>query len=118
MTSRHYSALDQLLAKADNALRTLTPGVTTGDRPTPGSGGDMAHTAKRHTAGLMRTHDTGEVSAEALYQRQAATANLLNVGHAMEEAAREEEDHLAWCEERLRELDSAPSKLHPIFYAL
>src|SRR5699024_5602282 len=118
MTSRHYSALDQLLAKADNALRTLTPGVTTGDRPTPCPIGDIAHNAKRHTAGLMRINHTGEVCAQALYQGQAATAKLPNVRHAMEEAAREEEDHLAWCEERLRELDSAPSKLNPIFYAL
>lgn len=118
MTGRRYSALDQLLAKADNALRTLTPGVTTGDRPTPGPNSEISANTKRHTAGLMRINHTGEVCAQALYQGQAATAKLPHVRHAMEEAAREEEDHLAWCEERLRELDSAPSKLNPIFYAL
>lgn len=118
MTSRRYSALDQLLAKADNALRTLTPGVTTGERPTPGPSHNVADNSKRHTAGLMRINHTGEVCAQALYQGQAATAKLPNVRYAMEEAAREEEDHLAWCEERLRELGSAPSKLNPIFYAL
>ncbi|HLR16337.1 MAG TPA: 2-polyprenyl-3-methyl-6-methoxy-1,4-benzoquinone monooxygenase [Alcanivoracaceae bacterium] len=119
MTSgRRYSAIDQLLAKADNALRTLTPGVTTGERPTPGPDSTVNEASKRHTAGLMRINHTGEVCAQALYQGQAATANLPHVRHAMEEAAREEEDHLAWCEERLRELGSAPSKLNPIFYAL
>lgn len=131
MSQRQLSPLDKLLAKADNALRTLTPGVTTGDRPTPGPGSTLPQTdnelvalsgskptQQKHTAGLMRINHTGEVCAQALYQGQAATAKLPNVRHAMEEAAREEEDHLAWCEERLRELDSAPSKLNPLFYAL
>ncbi|MFM8760175.1 MAG: 2-polyprenyl-3-methyl-6-methoxy-1,4-benzoquinone monooxygenase, partial [Polynucleobacter victoriensis] len=32
-------------------------------------------------------------------------------------AAIEEEDHLAWCEQRLSELDSRPSLLNPLWYA-
>ncbi|SRR5690554_1728606 len=119
-SQRRLTPFDRLLAKADSALRTLTPGVTTGERPTPG--GPASHiddpSTQRHIAGLMRINHTGEVCAQGLYQGQAATAKLPNVRHAMEEAAKEEEDHLAWCEERLRELGSAPSKLNPIFYAL
>lgn len=118
-TQRRLTSLDRLLAKADNALRTLTPGVTIGERPTPGPKSTMTDsTSQQHIAGLMRINHTGEVCAQALYQGQAATAKLPNVRHAMEEAAKEEEDHLAWCEERLRELGSSPSKLNPIFYAL
>src|SRR5699024_2715909 len=41
-----------------------------------------------------------------------------HVRHAMEEAAREEEDHLAWCEDRIRELGGVPSRLNPMFYAI
>lgn len=118
-TQRRLTSLDRLLAKADNALRTLTPGVTIGERPTPGPKSTMTDSiSQQHIAGLMRINHTGEVCAQALYQGQAATAKLPNVRHAMEEAAKEEEDHLAWCEERLRELGSSPSKLNPIFYAL
>jgi len=118
-SQRRLTPLDRLLAKADSALRTLTPGVTTGERPTPGPKSTISDTnTQRHIAGLMRINHTGEVCAQGLYQGQAATAKLPNVRHAMEAAAKEEEDHLAWCEERLRELGSAPSKLNPIFYAL
>jgi len=122
-TGRRLSPLDQLLARADNALRTLTPGATRGERPTPAEAahGDSrpadAHQA-RHIAGLMRINHTGEVCAQALYQGQASTAGLPHVRRAMEEAAREEEDHLAWCEDRIRELGSVPSRLNPVFYAM
>lgn len=120
---RRLSPLDQLLARADNALRTLTPGATRGERPNPA---DAAHSDSRpadvhqarHIAGLMRINHTGEVCAQALYQGQASTAGLPHVRRAMEEAAREEEDHLAWCEDRIRELGSVPSRLNPLFYAM
>jgi ubiquinone biosynthesis monooxygenase Coq7 len=35
----------------------------------------------------------------------------------MHESAQEETDHLAWCEQRLVELDSQPSRLAPFWYA-
>lgn len=121
MTSnRKYTAVDQLLSRVDNALRTLTPGVTRTQRPLRESRDDNGMPAghRRHTAGLMRINHTGEVCAQALYQGQATTARLPHVRHAMEQAAQEEEDHLAWCETRLRDLDAIPSRLNPIFYAL
>ena len=120
---RRLSALDRLLSKADNALRTLTPGTTRAERTMPGAGG-TSHTEpadeqdRRHLAGLMRINHTGEVCAQALYQGQASTARLPHVRHAMEEAAREEEDHLAWCEARIGELGAQPSHLNPLFYAM
>jgi 3-demethoxyubiquinol 3-hydroxylase len=36
----------------------------------------------------------------------------------MEQAAAEEVDHLAWCEERLQQLQSQPSLFNPIWYTL
>jgi demethoxyubiquinone hydroxylase (CLK1/Coq7/Cat5 family) len=72
----------------------------------------------RHVAGLMRINHTGEVCAQALYQGQALTAKLPQVRKAMEHAAEEEIDHLAWCEQRIRQLNSHPSVLNPLFYGM
>src|SRR5574344_2307026 len=66
----------------------------------------------------MRINHTGEVCAQALYQGQALTAKLPEVRQAMEQAADEEIDHLAWCEQRIRELGGRPSLLNPLFYGL
>ena len=117
--TRSFSALDRLLIGADRSLKTLVRGSATPQRENPASGRrDSQHQDARHTAGLMRINHTGEVCAQALYQGQASTATLPHVRHAMEEAAREEEDHLAWCEDRIRELGGVPSRLNPIFYAM
>jgi ubiquinone biosynthesis monooxygenase Coq7 len=65
----------------------------------------------------MRVNHAGEVAAQALYQGQALTARLDDVRDKMREAAIEEQDHLAWCEARLRELGSQPSLLNPLWYS-
>lgn len=119
--TRQLSPLDQLLSSVDNALRTLTPGTARAERQPDYQGqGDqpLSDEQARHLAGLMRINHTGEVCAQALYQGQASTAQLPHVRHAMEQAAREEEDHLAWCEDRIRELGGIPSRLNPLFYAM
>ena len=64
----------------------------------------------------MRVNHTGEVCAQALYQGQALTAQLVEVRERMEQAAMEENDHLAWCEERMKTLGSHPSIFNPLFY--
>ena len=66
----------------------------------------------------MRINHTGEVCAQALYQGQALTAKLDTVRNSMEQAAAEEIDHLAWCEQRVHELDSHTSVLNPLFYGM
>ena len=116
-----HSPLDRLLIQFDQALRTCMPGSTQARRESPAQDIDDAELAadeKLHAAGLMRVNHSGEVCAQALYQGQAATARLGDVRASMEHAAEEEIDHLAWCEQRLRELDSGPSILNPLFYAL
>jgi ubiquinone biosynthesis monooxygenase Coq7 len=64
----------------------------------------------------MRVDHTGEVAAQALYHGQALTARTSGTRDAMEQAAREEGDHLRWCAERLVELDDKPSRLDPLWY--
>lgn len=118
---RHYSPLDRVVMQADAALRTLLPfsGHTT--RVSPARLKDdaaLTEQESQHVAGLMRINHTGEVCAQGLYQGQALTAKLPQVREAMEHAADEEIDHLAWCEERIRELGSRPSVLNPVFYGL
>lgn len=121
MNSRHYSLLDRLLTQADQSLRTLVPGAAQAQRPSPAAqlaNVPMDDEERRHIAGLMRINHTGEVCAQALYQGQALTAKLPDVREKMEHAAAEEIDHLAWCEQRLRELNSQPSVFNPLFYGL
>jgi len=72
---------------------------------------------KKHTARLMRINHTGEVCAQALYQGQALTARVAANREALVAAAREEGDHLAWCEERIQELGGRTSFLNPLWYA-
>jgi ubiquinone biosynthesis monooxygenase Coq7 len=92
--------------------------VTTG-RPNPAANADdtqLTEFERRHSAGLMRVNHAGEVAAQALYHGQALTARREAVRDALDRAAREENDHLAWCEQRLCELDSRNSYLAPLWY--
>lgn len=117
---RNYSKLDRFIASIDDALR-----ISTGDAPEPfreNPAGDLAaadldEDDRRHVAGLMRINHTGEICAQALYAGQAATAHHDATREAMQLAADEEIDHLSWCEDRLKELDSRPSVLNPLWYA-
>ena len=120
-TQRHYSPIDRLLLQADMAMRTLLPFSGQPYRPSPAivqPDVQLSETDTRHVAGLMRINHTGEVCAQARYQGQALTAKLPQVRVAMEHAAEEEIDHLAWCEQRIRQLGSHPSVLNPLFYGL
>ncbi len=113
--------LDSALVQFDQALRTCVPGSTLSQRPSPASSVEqskLSETERHHAAGLMRINHTGEVCAQALYAGQASTAKLDQVRESMEEAAAEERDHLAWCETRLSELQSRPSLLNPLWYAM
>lgn len=121
MRQRRLSPLDRLVLQADQALRTLSPGGAVAHRASPAAAEPAAEldpAARQHAAGLMRINHTGEVCAQALYAGQALTAKLPDVRAQLEDAAREEEDHLAWCEQRLHELGSGPSVLNPFFYGL
>jgi 3-demethoxyubiquinol 3-hydroxylase len=109
--------VDRLIAQFDRALRAIA-GVANASRASPaGSIPEDAADEREHAAALMRVNHVGEICAQALYQGQALTARDEETKRALEQAAREEEDHLAWCAERIRELGGRPSLLNPLWYA-
>lgn len=117
---RQYTGVDKLIHSFDQALRSLVPGATTAQRTNPAEAvqASLAVSEARHVAGLMRVNHSGEVCAQALYHGQALTAKLPHVRLEMQHAAQEEQDHLAWCETRIKELDSHTSLLNPVWYSL
>lgn len=116
---RHLTPLDRLLAGFQRALDTVAGAAVSG-RPSPSEVQPLPELDakdRRHAAGLMRVNHTGEVCAQALYDGQAALARDSATRSHLEAAAAEETDHLAWCAERLRELDDRPSLFNPLWYA-
>ncbi|MBU3667204.1 MAG: 2-polyprenyl-3-methyl-6-methoxy-1,4-benzoquinone monooxygenase [Rhodocyclaceae bacterium] len=111
--------VDHLIIEADKVLRTLFASQRS-LRAHPDQGleeADLSNAERRHVAGLMRVNHSGEVCAQALYQGQALTSRDPAVREALREAAHEETEHLAWTEQRLRELGSHTSWLNPLWYA-
>jgi ubiquinone biosynthesis monooxygenase Coq7 len=117
---RNYSKIDRLISSIDDALRISTGAAPMPLRENPAgeiAAAELNEDERRHAAGLMRINHTGEICAQALYAGQAATAHDDTTRDAMQLAADEEIDHLSWCEDRLKELDSTPSLLNPFWYA-
>ncbi len=111
-------SLDKLIAEFDTGLRTLLakphsqrshPDADTGESA-------LSDAEKKHVRSLMRINHTGEVCAQALYSGQALTARNAATSQTMQQAAREETEHLAWCESRIHELGGRTSLLNPLFY--
>jgi 3-demethoxyubiquinol 3-hydroxylase len=116
---RQYTPLDQFLTETQRALETVL-GNPPARRPNPAGETpevELTETERRHAAGLMRINHVGEICAQGLYFGQAAVARDARTREHLLEAAQEETDHLAWCAERLRELDSHPSLFNPLWYA-
>jgi ubiquinone biosynthesis monooxygenase Coq7 len=111
--------MDRLILEFDRALRAVA-GVAQAARPSPAETipeTNIDEKGREHAAALMRVNHVGEVCAQALYQGQALTARDPSAREALEQAAREEEDHLAWSAERVRELGGRLSLLNPLWYA-
>ena len=117
--------MDALIAAADGALRTLfaTPRAS---RLTPATQNlaeaPLTDEERTLSGALMRVNHVGEVCAQALYAGQALVARQSSrpdaaLARHLEEAGREETDHLAWTRQRLEELGARPSLLNPLWYA-
>lgn len=120
MSNRQLSILDQFITQIDHGLRTVLADAPAPERVSPASDQqdiELSSKDRDHAIGLMRVNHTGEVCAQALYQGQALTAKLPGVREQMREAAVEEVDHLAWCEDRIKDLGGRTSLLNPLFYA-
>jgi ubiquinone biosynthesis monooxygenase Coq7 len=116
--TRHYSRLDKCLINLDQGLRTVF-GRPVEQRPSPTThipDPKLSPSERKLSIGLMRVNHAGEISAQALYQAQALTAQSPSVHISMKQAAEEENDHLAWCKGRLDELGSHTSYLSPLWY--
>ncbi|MFO7543788.1 MAG: 2-polyprenyl-3-methyl-6-methoxy-1,4-benzoquinone monooxygenase [Thiobacillus sp.] len=109
--------LDEIITTFDLGLRTVFASQHAG-RPYPGSApeADMSEAERAHAAALMRVNHVGEVCAQALYAGQSLTAKNEAVRAELEQAAREETDHLAWCEQRINELGGRKSLLNPLWF--
>ena len=124
MDSRNLSPIDHLLGEIGKAINVLGAPARAA-RALPVAGGSPAvavepvleEADRRHAARLMRVNHAGEVAAQALYRGQALTARSAESATAMSQAAAEEIDHLAWCEQRIDELGGRVSLLNPLWYA-
>src|SRR4249920_4182537 len=111
--------IDRLIGEFDRALRAVAC-VAESARAYPAAAtaeADLSAQEREHAAALMRINHVGEICAQALYQGQALTARDPEARAALEQAAREEKDHLVWSGERIRELGGRPSLLNPAWYA-
>lgn len=110
--------MDAWIIRMDKMLRAVS-GITTAERPSPAAAlaeDVLSASEKRHSAGLMRVNHVGEVCAQALYEAQGHFAKSGAIAEQLRQAARDEEDHLAWTAQRLDELGSRVSVFNPLWY--
>jgi 3-demethoxyubiquinol 3-hydroxylase len=111
--------LDKLIIEFDKGLKTLTASAHS-VRPHPDKNvqeTELSAEEKRHALGLMRVNHCGEVCAQALYNGQSLTAKNPQIVDALQQASKEETEHLAWCEKRIHALGGHTSFLNPLWYA-
>ncbi len=111
--------LDKLIIEFDKGLKTLTASAHS-VRPHPDENvqeTELSAEEKRHALGLMRVNHCGEVCAQALYNGQSLTAKNPQIVDALQQASKEETEHLAWCEKRIHALGGHTSFLNPLWYA-
>ena len=111
--------MDTLLTAADRALRSVFAHHHA-SRANPANGladVTLSDAEKRKAAALMRVNHVGEVCAQALYTAQALATKDAALRRHLQAACEEETDHLAWTEERLKQLGGRTSLLNPLWYA-
>ena len=117
---RAFSPFDKLISEVDQSLRTIFTTAPTTERPYPAD--DISETApltdqeRKLSAQLMRINHAGEIAAQGLYRGQALTAKREDIREQMERSAMEENDHLNWCETRIKALESHKSFFNPLWY--
>jgi len=115
----NLNVMDTLLDTADRALRTVFAHHHA-SRANPASGipdASLSDAEKREASALMRVNHVGEVCAQALYTAQALATKDETLRRHLQAACEEETDHLAWTEERLKDLGGRTSLLNPLWYA-
>jgi len=116
---RHYSFADELVSQIDRTLSNIF-GRHDELRPNPATNilesASLSPDEAKLAGGLMRVNHAGEMAAQALYQGQSLTARDPELRNKLKLASIEENDHLAWCGQRLDELADHPSRLDPAWY--
>lgn len=115
---KQYSLLDRVLIQANRCLQTLSSDLVS-KRAYPAAtvvDVGMSEQQRKQSAAFMRINHCGEVCAQALYDAQAFVARNSDIRQTLQACGDEESDHLAWCEQRLDELDSRPSYLNVFWY--
>ncbi len=109
---RKYNRIDQWLEAAGNLLYAST-GKHVPVRPMPGGElpDSLSEKQKQLSGQLMRINHAGELAAQGLYHGQMIFARDEETLQRFRESAEEEKEHLAWCEQRLDELATRPSRL-------
>ena len=110
---------DRLIAEFDRGLKTLTKQSRQAQRNNPANqhpNDNLSEQDRLQSGRLMRVNHAGEIAAQGLYHGQALTAQSNEVLEQMHHSAKEEEDHLAWCEQRLNELQTPRSLIGPFWY--
>jgi 3-demethoxyubiquinol 3-hydroxylase len=117
MNARRLDPLDLVIGEIDKVIKNLSvPPRAARAAPQVPLPAPLEEAERLESVRLMRVNHAGEVAAQALYQGQALTAGDPELKAAMHQAAAEEIDHLAWCEERLQELRGRTSLLNPVWY--
>jgi ubiquinone biosynthesis monooxygenase Coq7 len=117
MDTRSFSLIDRLFGEIDKAIKVLsTTPRSSREMPAAPQGAALPEADRARSVRLMRVNHSGEVAAQALYQGQALTSRDAGVSNSLRHAAAEEGDHLAWCDQRLRELNGRISVLNPLWY--
>ncbi|TDJ32578.1 MAG: 2-polyprenyl-3-methyl-6-methoxy-1,4-benzoquinone monooxygenase [Gammaproteobacteria bacterium] len=119
MNERSYTPVDSILDLLDQGLRTVFATPPPSQRDDPAGSvpeGDLTDTQRRLAGGLMRVNHTGEICAQALYSGQAATSRNPELRAQLLAAAREETEHLSWCQGRLDAMDTHTSYFNPLWY--
>ncbi len=119
---RKFSLIDNILNEIDTIIRTIIPPqqriihryLFSNHKQ---SDDYLSPPEKKHVAGLMRVNHVGEVCAQALYQGQGLITKSRQIKEQLQQAAQDEVEHLAWCEQRLRELHSKCSIFNPLWYS-
>jgi ubiquinone biosynthesis monooxygenase Coq7 len=119
MDARKLAPTDRLLGEIGRAINVLWAPARASRRAPPATGGEfvLSEEERLESTRLMRVNHAGEVAAQALYRGQALLARDSATESALNQAAAEEMDHLAWCEQRIGELNGRTSVLNPIWYA-
>ena len=117
---RRLTPIDNIITQFDQGLRTVFSDQLHAKRPSPAryidKEANLTDKEREQAARLLRVDDTGEVCAQALYQGQALTTQSTHLKATLQEAADEENDHLAWCQDRLKALGAHRSYFNPIWY--